>query len=229
MQDVERVFQHLVTILSDIDPARLHAPIEISEIYHSLIPYRRYREALGFETGEDYEMALLRFLAGEGGFATVDPPEIQDALIKEAGSTNPNPGAFREYAAAKVYLNTGAVQTALQGPEAYAPPGLARETSRTSHAPMTAPIAEARPSYAPEPHPIMSPLTSVPEADHGTEPAPAALGCPHCGSPFPRGRVVRFCPFCGRSADTIACPACHTELDPGWYFCIACGHRIVSE
>jgi hypothetical protein len=229
MQQVERVFRQLVTVLSDIDPARLRAPMEISEIYQNLVPYRRYRTILGFETSEDYEMTLLRFFAGEGGFASVDPPEIQDSLIEEAGSINPNPAAFREYAAAQVYLNTAAVKTALQGPEAYAPPGPAQETSRNSYAPTAPPPAETRPSYAPEPHPIPSPLTSAPGYERDREPSPASLGCPHCGSPSPRGRVVRFCPFCGRSAETIACPACHTELDPGWYFCIACGHRIASE
>jgi hypothetical protein len=229
MQEVERIFRQLVTVISDIDPARLRAPLEIAEIYHNLVPYRRYRTALGFETSEDYEMALLRLFAGEGGFASVDPPEIQDTLAEEAESVNPNPAAFRDYAAAQVYLNTAAVTTALQGPEAYAPPGPEQEMSGNSYAATSPPAEERTPSYAPEPHPIPSPLTGPAPYERGREPAPASLGCPHCGSSFPKGRVVRFCPFCGRSADTIACPACHTELDSGWYFCIACGHRIASE
>lgn len=67
-------------------------------------------------------MAILRFLAGEGGFASLDPPEAQEALMEEARTINPTPGAFHEFAAAKVYLNSGAVRTVTEAHEAYAPP-----------------------------------------------------------------------------------------------------------
>ena len=108
IDDVERFFRHLVDILSESDPGRLKRPIQVSEIYQSILPYRHHRSALGFDTNEDYEMAVLRFLSGDGGFASLDPPEVQDALAEESRSVNPNPSAFREYAAARIYLNAGA-------------------------------------------------------------------------------------------------------------------------
>ena len=77
IDEVERLFRHLVDILSQSDPDRLKSPIQISEIYQSVVPYRHHRSALGFDTNEDYEMAVLRFLAGDSGFATIDPGIVQ--------------------------------------------------------------------------------------------------------------------------------------------------------
>ena len=111
IDDVERIFRHLVDILSESDPDRLKRPIQVSEIYQSILPYRHHRSALGFDTNEDYEMAVLRFLSGDGGFASLDPPEVQDALAEESRSVNPNPSAFRVYAGGRIYLNAGAVRT----------------------------------------------------------------------------------------------------------------------
>ncbi len=122
IDEVETFFRHLVDVLSKSDANRLRSPIQVSELYLTIVPYRRHRAALGFATHEDYEMAILRFLAGEGGFASLDPPEAQEALMEEARSVNPTPGAFREFAAAKVYLNSGAVRTVTDAHEAYAPP-----------------------------------------------------------------------------------------------------------
>ncbi len=122
IDEVETFFRHLVDVLSKSGADRLRSPIQVSELYQTIVPYRRHRAALGFDTNEDYEMAILRFLAGEGGFASLDPPEAQEALMEEARSINPTPGAFREFAAAKVYLNSGAVRTITDANEAYAPP-----------------------------------------------------------------------------------------------------------
>ena len=89
IDEVERFFRHLVDVLCESDPDRLKRPIQISEIYQSVLPYRHHRSALGFDTNEDYEMVVLRFLAGHGGFASLDPPEVQDALSAEARAINP--------------------------------------------------------------------------------------------------------------------------------------------
>ena len=104
MDDLDRLFRKLVDILATEDPQRLAAPFQISELYQSILPYRTYRKQLGFESNEDYEMALLRLLAGESNYATVEPDEVKEQLVLEAQEKNPNPGAFREFAAARVKL-----------------------------------------------------------------------------------------------------------------------------
>ncbi|NIS63979.1 MAG: hypothetical protein GTO05_02305, partial [Gemmatimonadales bacterium] len=83
--DVERFFRHLVRAIASEDAERLKRPLQVAEIYQSLVPYRRVKHELGFDSNQDYEAVLLRLLAGEGGFVSLDPPEAQKALADEAG------------------------------------------------------------------------------------------------------------------------------------------------
>jgi hypothetical protein len=48
-------------------------------------------------------------------------------------------------------------------------------------------------------------------------------GCAHCGGRLPDGRVVTFCPYCGLDLTKRQCPACSTELEMRWQFCVTCG------
>jgi hypothetical protein len=223
IDEVERLFRHLVDVLSQLDPDRLKSPIQISEIYQSVVPYRHHRSALGFDTNEDYEMAVLRFLAGDGGFATIDPPEVQDALAQEAQSINPNPGAFREYAAARVYLNSGAVRTVTEAQEAYAPPPSPEAEQEDPALGFSSDVRD--PSV---PHPDVLDLTTAKmTALDAAEGVPfAGTSCLHCGEDVPVGRVVKFCPFCGRDLRMVSCPACGADLEAGWRYCITCGDSI---
>ena len=232
IDEVERLFRHLVELLSQSDSDRLKSPIQISEIYQSIVPYRHHRSALGFDTNEDYEMAVLRFLAGDGGFATIDPPEVQEALAQEARSINPNPGAFREYAAARVYLNSGAVRTVTEAREAYAPPPSpeaeedpALEFSSAEKEPFV-----SGPDLLDLTTAKMTALDAAPEEAHQvTEGVPfSGTSCIYCGEDLPVGRAVKFCPFCGRDLRMVSCPACGVDLEAGWRYCITCGDPIVT-
>jgi len=238
MDDVQRVFTLLVRVLTESDPARLRAPLEVAEIYQTILPYRSYRSELAFDTNQDYEMAVLRLLSGEGGFASVDPAEVQTALAEEVRSVNPNPGAFRDYAAARVFLNTHAVDTTTSTDEAYAPP---------SPDPV-ATVEEVAVPYAPPPNDMASaptlpftPVETVEEAPPVTErPSLEALGmfhglpdpdqpgpsaCPSCTRLLPRRADLRYCPFCGMDVTTPSCRFCGTDLDPEWAYCVACGRH----
>ncbi len=227
IDEVERFFRHLIDVLLESDPDRLKHPIQVSEIYQSILPYRHHRSALGFDTNEDYEMAVLRFLSGDGGFASLDPPEAQDALAQEARSINPNPGAFREYAAARIYLNAGAVRTVTEAQEAYAPP---HDVEDDPDAPLELSHEERSP-FAPDRDVLDLTTAEMPAVED--EPAittPLAEGvpfagktCVYCSGQLPSGRVVKFCPFCGRDLRMIECPSCGSELEAGWRYCVTCG------
>jgi hypothetical protein len=47
--------------------------------------------------------------------------------------------------------------------------------------------------------------------------------CAFCNTALPRGRTIRFCPFCGVDQTLIPCVACGEALEPTWLYCIACG------
>ncbi len=237
IDEVERFFRHLVDVLSESDPDRLKRPIQISEIYQSILPYRHHRSALGFDTNEDYEMAVLRFLAGDGGFVSLDPPEVQDALSEEAQAINPNPSAFREYAAARVYLNAGAVRTVTEAQEAYAPPSEPEEQAgdRGFEPPKEFGYDEGA-RYTPEPDVLDLTTAKIPALDETPDERPtmaratdaggtafSGRSCVYCEQALPSGRVVKFCPACGRDLQSVPCPSCGADLEAGWRYCIDCG------
>ncbi len=242
IDDVERFFRRLVEVLSKSDAKRLQSPIQISELYKTILPYRLHRSALGFDTNEDYEMAILRFLAGEGGFASLDPPEVQEALVEEARAVNPSPAAFREFAAAKVFLNSGAVRTVIEANEAYAPPPQPEEDAislpfEVAEEPTEEPDDLEQPTAADEPDGevdgyLPSEDEDEPASSEEAQPvasAPASFSgpsCHYCGGDVPQDRAVHFCPYCGRDLTAMPCPSCGTELELDWRFCITCGDPV---
>jgi hypothetical protein len=73
------------------------------------------------------------------------------------------------------------------------------------------------------------PTVARPHAPHRRPtgaPAATACDCRYCGAVLPRGRAVTFCPYCGQDVTVQQCPACSTELDVAWRFCVACGRGV---
>src|SRR5437588_31656 len=62
--DLDRLFERLVSVLADDAPGRLAVPFPAAEVYERLVPYRSNRSSLKVATHQDYEMAVLRLLAG---------------------------------------------------------------------------------------------------------------------------------------------------------------------
>jgi hypothetical protein len=221
MDDLDRLFRYLVNHLAVSAPDKLKSPFQVSELYQTLIPYRRHRNELKFEAIEDYEMGLLRLLAGERGYATVHPVDAQEALAAEAESVNPDPAAFRQFAAASVSLKKGAVAQVLDQQAAYAPPGVATPEQEMRDE-LYEPVTDEVP-----------PVPTVPEAPEVRDGPPPQLvfetveaTCPHCNSDLPAGRTVAYCPFCGLQVQESNCPRCGDPLERGWKFCVTCGHTL---
>src|SRR5688572_8971260 len=120
--DLDRLFERLVRVLADEAPGRLAIPFSASEVYERLVPYRSNRSALKVATHQDYEVAVLRLLSGERGYASLEPGEVQEALRREAAASNPDTGLFRQFPDAILSLNRIAAERFLRGDRAYAPP-----------------------------------------------------------------------------------------------------------
>src|SRR2546428_7900264 len=93
--DLDRLFERLVTVLADDAPGRLAVPFPAAEVYERLVPYRSNRSILKVATHQDYEMAGLRLPAGERGYAALEPAEVRGALQPGAGESNPRTRPFR--------------------------------------------------------------------------------------------------------------------------------------
>lgn len=230
---LDRLFRQLVRNLAELDPARVHGPVEVAELYQRLIPYRTHRTHLGLDTHEDYEMVVLRLLAGERGYALIEPAEAREALAREAAAVNPDTGFFKQYGSAKVTFDPGHVRGALgalaAADDVVAAPDAAPETEPT----LDLEVDAAGGSLGADSIEAGAGADGMPfaleeEAAPSVSPRIGSAPCSFCGGELPVGRAVIFCPHCGQNVGVVHCPACGTELDFGWRFCITCGRQMTA-
>ena len=223
--DLDRLFERLVSVLANDAPGRLAVPFPAAEVYERLVPYRSNRSILRVATHQDYEMAVLRLLAGERGYASLEPAEVQEALRREADEKNPDTGLFRQFPDALLSLNRLAAERFLRGDRAYAPPP-------PTPPPLPPPLpSSANASAGPaddEDREREAPLAGA--AFELAEQTEAPRQCPYCGETLPGGRKVNFCPQCGQPpSGDLRCPACGGEVDVGWRYCVSCGRATGFE
>jgi len=222
--DLDRLFERLVRVLADEAPGRLAVPFPAAEVYERLVPYRSNRSALKVATHQDYEMAVLRLLSGERGYVSLDPPEVQEALRREAAEVNPDPGLFRQFTDAVLSLNRLAAERFLRGDRVYAPPSLVPHDTHPSPPPPDGPEVGGG---APDEDAVGDAAGSAFELAEQSE---SARQCPYCGETLPGGRKVNFCPQCGQPpSGELRCPACGSEVDVGWRYCAGCGRATGFE
>ena len=256
MDDLDRLLQRLVQRIRAEYPEYMNRPFEVSELYQNIVPYRHHRRELGIETNQDYELALLRLLAGERGYLMGDA-SMHDAVKRELASPNPNTALFREFAAARVSLSPEASRRYDQMSSAETRPDDVRTVSAAPPPPRPAapPPPPPRPAPSPPTQPSagFSAMASPPPPPRAPTPPPAeyyatpatdrmsgsgrsaalstvasAGGCRYCGGSLPQGRRVTFCPHCGQNLAVQRCPACSTELELSWKFCTTCGRAVAS-
>lgn len=217
--DLDRLFERLVSVLADDAPGRLAVPFPAAEVYERLVPYRSNRSILKVATHQDYEMAVLRLLAGERGYASLEPAEVRDALQREAGESSPDTALFRQFPDAILSLNRLAAERFLRGDRAYAPP---------PPPPLAPPPESAEAADREEDQDETPPLAGA--AFELAEQSDTPRQCPYCGETLPGSRKVNFCPQCGQPpSGELRCPACGVEMDVGWRYCVSCGRATGFE
>ncbi|HEY7876942.1 MAG TPA: zinc ribbon domain-containing protein [Gemmatimonadaceae bacterium] len=226
MDDLDRLFRRLVQNIRNGYPEYLTHPFEVSELYQNLIPYRHNRREMAIETNEDYEIALCRLLSGERGYLAVDDA-LAAAIRAELATPNPNTTIFREFAASRIAMTAAAQR---RGNE------LAGEATPVAGTTPVNPTVVPSPASAHQswrPHASSSGMAATAEADVvATAHAMTAAGegsCRYCGGALPEGRRIAFCPHCGQNLTIQRCPACGTELEISWKFCITCGRGIAAS
>jgi hypothetical protein len=225
--DLDRLFERLVSVLADDTPGRLAVPFPAAEVYERLVPYRSNRSILKVATHQDYEMAVLRLLGGERGYASLAPPEVQEALAREARETNPDTGLFRQFPDAMLSLNRLAAERSLRGDRVYAtppPPPLAAAAA----AELEEQEEEEEEEEGDDIGRRGAPLTGA--AFELAEQTETPRQCPYCGETLAANRKVNFCPQCGQPpSGELRCPACGSEVDVGWRYCMSCGRATGFE
>ncbi|MFC1661367.1 zinc ribbon domain-containing protein [Gemmatimonadota bacterium] len=256
-QEVLRRFHRaLLREIRAANPEYLNSPFTVAEIYQHLVPYRTHRDELGVEMNADYEHALLRLLAGEGDYLTIESRSARQEIREELDSPNPNTGLYRDFAAADVRLNPEKVDEGLgaDGPMASSegeegePEGSGdREPESEEVVTEDDPVEVSEEGLSKESAEVVgsseggedqmnSEEEAVPDEEvqeeGGGEADPAMKGtpdtCPWCRESLPDRLNMKFCPFCGSNVQLAPCPECGEELELDWRFCIACGTEVSS-
>ena len=217
MDELDRLFTLLVGALSK--ERRTAIPFPAADIYERLVPYRSNRSRLNVATHQDYEMAVLRLLAGERGYIQLEPDTVREAMQQEIGTINPDPAYFRSFPDAQVMVNGRAADRVLMAERAYAPPVDDDDDllDTTGENPIP-PLPTATP--APPPRTPAVDRFRVARPPHG----PSENQCEYCGGVLPSNRDVRFCPHCGQPQEgDLKCAACGSPVDVGWAYCLSCG------
>jgi hypothetical protein len=216
---MDRLFECLVEALAR--EARIAVPVAASDVYERLVPYRSNRSRLKVATHQDYEMTVLRLLAGEREYVHLEPDDVREGMQREVTASNPDAAFFRSFPDARVLVDRRAAERFLIGERLYAPPALTVETPRAAD--------ESSTGTATDDEPVTSPPISI-------APLPFSMDgggpnqCPYCGGSVPVERKVNFCPHCGQPpSGELKCPACGSEVDVGWTYCVSCGRPTGFE
>lgn len=177
----------------------------VHAIIHTLVPYRRWRDALGVQSAEEYELTLVRLLAGERGYAEAPDP-VRAHCADELLNPSPDVVIYRAYRDEPVTVHR-APAVSFDAP------------IRPSATGIPAPVVPASPPPEPAvPVPTTRTMTAEELGGH----------CRYCSKDLPAGRRLTFCPYCGQNLTTLRCPACSTELELGWHFCVTCGRGLAG-
>lgn len=211
---IGRFHRTLVDEIQARRPEYLRGPFTVAEIYQNLVPYGSHRDLIGVEMNGDYEDALLRLLAGEGGYLILESGPALRALREELESANPNTGLYREFAAVDVRLDPAGLPGG--GFRIAAPP--------VHQVPEQPPVSIS--DLAPSGYEAPAEAEAVPPSSPRGGEVPDA--CRWCRAELPERPGMNFCPFCGTDIHVVPCPGCGEELEPEWRFCIACGTEVAS-
>jgi hypothetical protein len=243
MDDLDRLHHRLVTVLGEEAPHLLSGQFTLGDVPRQLVPYRLHRRTLGLDSLESYNQAVLRLASGERGYLTadatvreaarqalLDPAVDLDAFLARHGHTRVALGASggggsrgtAEAPSAPIDASaaTTDAQTAASRPVPPDPVTTASAGLDISVVPSDPPAATPRPSS--------DAANAAPTMPFPTRPPTPVVGgsCRYCARPLPTGREVTFCPHCGENVTRVRCPACSTELEIQWQFCITCGRAL---
>ena len=248
MDNLDRMYRHLVRVIRSRFPQHLVQPFTVADLNQTILPYRLHRRELGLETNDDYEVTLTELVSGSRDYLIVDE-NVRDVLGAALAQVNPDPAAFKQFAASTVALSPSALRSLDVGmdespspapspPPLPTPPpvraaggGSAAPTPTRKTTPLPPPArVPASPPRASPAEPMATPTTTTKTSGGVRVVVPQAGDrCRSCSEPLPAGRPITFCPHCGQNVTTLNCPACGTELELGWKFCPSCGRPAAAK
>ena len=201
LDDLDRLAFRLSRTIRTQYPQLLTQGFTLSDLEERLLPFRDVRREMANSGTDAFETALLRLVAGDRGYLLTDP-ELQAACRQALAFPSPTLAMVRSWASSTLQLTKAGNPSASGSTAVVTEPRLVDEHDLFP-APSQGSPAAPSPSSAPAKR--------------------AHSCCRYCDNKLPEGRKVTFCPHCGLDLTKRQCPACSTELEAHWKFCVTCG------
>lgn len=214
MDDLDRLAFRLVRTVRNSYPHLLAQGFTLTDLEERLVPFREARREMSHNGPEAWEITVLRMVSGERGYLCTDA-DLQLACRQALRSSSPTVALVRPWSATTVTLGDAAVQLGTERAGS-SPTGEFENTALGLEYDGRA-LRLATPAVVAGLRTHLEELRATPVA------ALPKCGCRFCGGKLPDTRKLTFCPHCGVNLTVRHCPACSTELDVTWRFCVTCG------
>ncbi len=169
MDNLDRMYRHLVRVVRSRFPQHLVQPFSVSDLNQTILPYRLHRRELGLDTNDDYELTLTELVSGTRDYLIVDD-KMRDTLGAALAEVNPDPSAFKTFASSMVALSPSALRSLDVGLDEGAGSSILPGVRSAAMSPATtAPAAPAAP-----PGGVAAPAAPTAPARGAARPAPSA-------------------------------------------------------
>lgn len=201
MDDLDRLAFRLVRTIRQRFPQLRDQGFSLTDLEETLLPFRDARREMADGGTDAWEITVLRLVSGERGYVESDP-ELQLACRQALGLPSPTMALVRSWSGSSLMLGQAALDV-----------GSERVSGAFDAVTASDPAAKA-----------MLPRPASAQRTAGASVAGSVgCGCRYCGGRLPEGRKMIFCPHCGLDLSKRQCPACSTQLDIDWRFCVTCG------
>lgn len=183
MDNLDRMYRHLVRIIRSRFPQNLVQPFTVADLNQTILPYRLHRRELGLETNDDYEITLTELVSGSRDYLIVDEI-MRDRLGAALADVNPDPAAFKQFAASTVALSPSALRSLDIGLDEGAAAIAGLRTSKAAAEAPTPPAANTPPASSAAARRTPPPAPAATAPIQPKAPAPAAAGKPRAATPI---------------------------------------------
>jgi hypothetical protein len=216
LDDLDRLAFRLSRVVRTQYPQLLAQGFTLTDLEERLLPYREVRREMAQGAPDVFESALLRLLAGERGYLETDAT-LQVACRQALDSPSPTLSMVRSWATTLVRLTRTESRLPARG-------GIVtdgRPAAQSGGSPSWAQTTDPQDVF-PAPRPVALPSSRRPPEGPASA-STTRICCRYCDNQLPVDRGVTFCPHCGMDLTKRQCPACSTELEAHWRFCVTCG------
>lgn len=216
MDDLDRLAFRLVRTIRQHHPQLRDRGFTLTDLEERLLPYREARREMADTSSDAWERTVLRLVSGERAYLEADA-DLKQACRIALSSPSPTIALVRSWSGTSLTLGALAEQI-----------GAERVSGAFAAASLSPDAVIGAGGRAPL-HAVAPPVLRAESVSTGGMSASAQTpkahrsACRFCGGRLPDERKVTFCPHCGLDQTKRQCPACSTELEVAWRFCVTCG------